>query len=558
MKLRLGTRGTDLALARTNQVAEELRALGHEVEVIPVTTSVLDTNHMHEGLSLKGQFATELRQALRDGKVDAVVHSTKDLPIGEQRQPDLVIAAVPVRDDWRDALVSQARLPLAALPAKARVGVTSLRRIAQIRRLRPDLTFVEVEGTMEERLARVQPGDLDAVVLSASALQRTGNTDLVAEFLPILPAPGQGAKSIECRVGDHDVIEALSGLEDLETRICVAAERDLMFRLGADYRMPIGALVSRRSILNLKACVVSVDGSQHIQLEIGMPTSLLHAKRAGTRMAEAFLERDVMRFLSDEALADVKFSKEHDDETGTLDELGPEAPHLLLPRQEGRMSRSFREHGVSVDTAPLQIAELLPEAENKFEGADWVLFPTAHTLWALRELGWKLPEGAKVAAVGTTTRQVLEDYGATVTVSPEGTASTPRTIEMFPEGSGRVVIPCADDLSNRFAEGLGAKGYEVVRMPVYHMVDIEEVAGWVMEGWEGDRYDAVLLTSPVVARSFLNVLPRNEKVAVLAWDDDTAAVLREGGIEPAAIAPSKDDKGVVALAQKIKEIAGKA
>lgn len=550
MKLRLGTRGTDLAMARTNQVAEALRGLGHEVEVVPVTTSEPDANHMHDGASFTGAFASELRQALRDGKVDAVVHSTKDLPIGEQRQPDLVIAAVPERDDWRDALVSRNRLRLNALPKQARVGVTSLRRIAQIRRLRPDLTFVDVGGTMEERLARVQPGDLDAVVLSASALERTGKTDLVAEFLDILPAPGQGAKSIECRADDKEVIEAISEIEDLETRICVAAERDVLHRLGADYRMPIGALVSRRATLNLKACTLAVDGSRHLQLEIGMPTSLLHAKRAGTRLAEAFLERDVMEFLSPEALADVQFSAQHDDETGTLNELGPDAPHLLLPRQEGRLSASFREAGVSVDTAPLQIATEIKDAENLMDQADWIVFPSAHTIWAVREHGWDIPEDKKIAAMGTTTRDLLEELGLKVEISPEGTASSKRLIDLFPEGDEKVVVPCADDLSDRIQEGLSAKGYDVTRMPVYRMVDIDEVAGWVLDGWNGDRYDAVLLTSPSVAQSFLNVLPRND-VKVLAWDEDTAKVLRDADVEVAAVAESKDETGVEQLAKVI-------
>lgn len=553
MKLRLGTRGTDLALARSNQVAEDLRALGHEVEVVPVTTAEPDANHMPDGLSFRGMFAAELRDALRNGTVDVVVHSTKDLPIGEQRQPDLVIAAVPERDDWRDALVSQNRLPLSALPQKARVGVTSLRRIAQIRRIRPDLTFVEVGGTMYERLARVQPGDLDAVVLSASALQRTGQIDLVAEFLDILPAPGQGAKSIECRLDDKEVIEALSALEDLETRICVAAERDLLFRLGADYRSPVGALVSRRSILNLKAIAVSVDGERAIQLEIGMPTSLLHAKRAGERMAEAFLERDVMEFLSPQALAEVEFSMEHDEETGTLDELGPDAPHLLLPRQEGRLSASFRERGVSVDTAPLQIAALLEGAEDRMGEADWILVPSAHTIWAVREHGWQFPKDKKIAALGSTTRQLLEELGLTVHLSPEGTASSKRLLKMFEDGDEKVVIPCADDLSDRLEKGLSAKGYDVTRMPVYRMVDVEKVADWVYEGWEGGRYDAILLTTPSVARAYLHLLPGRD-VLNLAWDEDTAAVLREAGLDVAAVAGSKDDVGVEELAARIHEL----
>ncbi|NLE98930.1 MAG: hydroxymethylbilane synthase [Propionibacterium sp.] len=552
MKLRLGTRGTDLAMARSNQTAEDLRALGHEVEVVPVTTAEPDTNHMHDGLSFRGMFAAELRQALRDKTVDAVVHSTKDLPIGEQRQPDLVIAAVPVRDDWRDALVSQNRLPLSALPHKARVGVTSLRRIAQIRRIRPDLTFVDVGGTMYERLARVQPGDLDAVVLSASALQRTGNIDQVAEFLDILPAPGQGAKSIECRLGDKEVIEALSALEDLETRICVAAERDLLARLGTDYRAPVGALVSRRSILNLKAVAMSTDASKHIRLEIGMPTSLLHAKRAGQRMADAFLERDVMDFLSPDALADVKFSMEHDDETGTLDELGPDAPHLLLPRQEGLLSSSFRERGISVDTAPLQVASLLDGAVNLMEEADWIIVPSAHTIWAVREHGWSFPKDKKIAAIGSTTRQLLEELGLTVHLSPDGTASSKRVIKMFEDGDEKVVIPGADDLSNRLHKGLEAKGYHVTRMPVYKMVDVEQVAEWVLDGWNGGRYDAVLLTTPSVARGYLKLLPKRD-VTVLAWDEDTARVLREAGVDVAGVASSKDDTGVDELVSRIIE-----
>lgn len=551
MKLRLGTRGTDLAKARTNQVAEGLRGLGHEVEVVPVTTAEPDANHMDDGLSFRGQFAAELRQALRDGTVDAVVHSTKDIPIGEQRQPDLVIAAVPLRDDWRDALVSRNRLRLSALPRQARVGVTSLRRIAQIRRIRPDLTFVDVGGTMAERLARVQPGDLDAVVLSASALQRTGMIDQVAEFLDILPAPGQGAKSIECRAADKEVIEAIAALEDPETRICVAAERDFLFRLGADYRMPVGALVSRRSILSLKAAAASVDGSRYIQLEIGMPTSLLHAKRAGERMAHAFLERNVMEFLSPEALADVRFSAQHDEESGSLDELGPDAPHILLPRQEGRLSSSFRERGISIDTAPLQIATILDGAANLMPDADWVLFPSAHTIWAVRELGWEIPADKKIAAMGSTTRELLEELGLEVHLSPEGTASSKRLIDLFPEGSERVVIPCADDLSNRLQDGLSAKGYRVERMPVYHMVDVDEVAGWVLDGWEHGRYDAILLTSPSVARSALNLLPRNDTM-VLAWDEDTAQVLRGAGVDVAAVAAAKDDSGVDELAEAVR------
>ena len=189
MKLRLGTRGSALALARSEAVAALLREGGHEVEVVRVSGHAVDTIHMPEGYSL-GVFHKELRQALQDGDVDVVVHSVKDVPL-TYKPGDLTIPAVLKRGDHRDALCTSSGVPLAAMPRGSRLGVTSLRRLAQLRALRPDLTFVDVGGTLVDRLRQLEPGELDGVVVSAAGIASLGLEERVAEYLPILTAPGQ-------------------------------------------------------------------------------------------------------------------------------------------------------------------------------------------------------------------------------------------------------------------------------------------------------------------------------------------------------------------------------
>ncbi|WGT48191.1 hydroxymethylbilane synthase [Tessaracoccus lacteus] len=553
MKLRLGVRGSALALARSEFVAGRLRDAGHEVEVVQVTTEAADASHMADGYSVLS-FAGELRDALRDGKCDVVVHSHKDLPLSNYPE-DLTIAAVPKRGDHRDVLVSLSGRPLAALPRKSRVGVSALRRMAQVRALRPDLTFVEVGGTAEERFRRVEPGDLDAIVISAIAAKSLGHEGRIAEYLPILPAPGQGALALECPRDASDVIEALSVIDDIETRICVEAERAVLTGLHTTYLAPVGAIASRRGVLGLKAGVFSVDGTKRVVLEIGLPTSHLHAERTGHNVANALLQRRADRFIAPEVLANVDLNAEQVDPESMFVESAADDDRVrvLLPRLEGRLATSLRSNGLRVDCVTLQEGKLIA-ADNLMRGADWVVIPSGQTMWALRERGWDIPDGAKVAAMGTTTQQIVEEAGYTVTLCPEGTASSQRLVEMFPpaEGDQRVVIPGPRQLSTKLEEGLRDKGYAVERNEIYSMEDVAEIEPELRAKWDAGTWDAILLSQPSTAEAYINVLGNRDDVLALAWDDETASVLEAAGVPVFETAKSKDVYGVAALARALK------
>lgn len=556
MKLTLGSRASTLAMARASQVAAQLRAVGHEVEILEISQTATDTSHMPGRIQEQKEYASELRDALREGRVDVVVHSVKDIPLGEKTVEGLHIAAYPKRDDWRDVLVSRDGLTLAALPRRSRVGVTSLRRVAQLKGIRDDLIYLDVQGTLAERLARVQPGDLDALVVSSSSLGRLGIQARISEYLDILPAAGQGAIALECRAGDAAVAEALALIDHEETGIAIAAERGLLGRLGSTYAAPIGALVKRQGVLSLRAGVFAVDGDKKIVFELGMPTSLLHATRVGTNMAEMMLERGAGQFLTPEAIAAAVKAYHHDEESESIDTAPDNAPRVLLPRQEGRMSRALREHGLLVDTCNLQRPVLI-SADNILDTADVIVVPSAVTVWALRERGWDIPASAKVASMGETTTQVLRDAGQRIDYAPEGTASSDRLVDALPESTGeKVVIPCPDHLSTKLEDGLRAKGYQVERLPIYTTTDLDEVDPWLNKGWRDGRWDAVLLSSPAIAGSFLRLLGPKNGVQLYCWDEETAEVLRAEGVEVAGVAESKDDKGVTAIARTITQSKG--
>lgn len=553
MKLRLGTRGSALALARSEKVAEQLRGIGHEVEIVRVATSGVDSNHMPDGYSVV-VFARELREALRTGACDIVVHSIKDIPLTDEPE-GLTFPAVLARGDHRDALVTLRGRPLSALPRKSRIGVTSLRRMAQLRALRPDLIFVDVGGTLEERLRRLEPGDLDGVVLSATGLKVLGLEDRIAEYLPILPAPGQGALALECRADDVEIVKALRPLDDIETRICVEAERAVLTGLDTNYVAPVGALASRRGILGLKAGVFALDGTKRVVLEIGLPTSQLHAQRTGHNVANALLQRKAERFFAPDVIDNIDLSEEHDDESIFVDSgADDDRIRVLLPRQEGRLAQSLRANDLRVDTATLQEARLLP-ADNILGWADWVVIPSGLAMWALRERGWDIPASKKIAAMGETTQQTLEEAGYTVDISPDGTASSARLVDMFPpaEGEQRVVIVCADQLSTKLETGLREKGYTVERSEIYTMADVDELYPELRQKWDEGAWDAILLSQPSLAGAYANLLGHRDDVSVLAWDTETAAALKEYGIPVLDIATTKDVYGVAGLARTLKK-----
>jgi len=244
-KLRIGTRGSALALWQSRHVAGLLaRNLpGLEVELVEITSlgdRVTDVPLSHvEGT---GFFTASIEQALIAGEVDVAVHSFKDLPV--ESTPGLVVAAVPQRGPVEDALCARGGKTLATLPAGARVGTCSARRTAQVRMLRKDLELVPLRGNVPTRVARID-NDLDAVVLAKAGLVRLGLDGHISEefdFDRMLPAPAQGAMAIQCRADDRDLILRLSVLNHMPTRQAVDAERAMLHELGGGCSVPVGGL----------------------------------------------------------------------------------------------------------------------------------------------------------------------------------------------------------------------------------------------------------------------------------------------------------------------------
>ncbi|MDN5858257.1 MAG: hydroxymethylbilane synthase [Pseudonocardia sp.] len=298
LTLRIGTRASNLAMAQSGQVADRLRAAGHDVELVEVSTpgdrSSAPIPHVGVGV-----FVSSLRDALAAGEVDIAVHSYKDLPSAPD--PRLVLAAVPLRVDPRDALVARDGLVLGELGAGARVGTGSPRRTAQLEALGLGIVVVPIRGNVDTRIGKVTSGLLDAVVVAAAGLRRLDRIDEATELidpLQMLPAPAQGALAVECRADDVELVGVLaSALEDGFTRAAVAAERAVLAGLEADCSAPIGALADIVSDLNdngqpvdrisLRAVVGTTDGGL---LRASVTGEMDDAEKLGAALAAELLD----------------------------------------------------------------------------------------------------------------------------------------------------------------------------------------------------------------------------------------------------------------------------
>ena len=241
--LRLGTRRSQLALVQSGWVADQVAALsGQPVDLVEIITEGDVSTAPIAAMGTTGVFVTALRESLLRGEVDLVVHSFKDLPAAPV--PGLCLAAVPVRQDPRDALVDRKGRRLLDLPAGALIGTGSARRAVELRRLGLPVTVVAMRGNVDTRLRKVGAGAVDAVILAAAGLIRLGLRHVVTEMIDpalILPAPAQGALAVECRTDDHDLRAALAGLDDPAGRITAEAERSYLAGLNAGCTAPVGA-----------------------------------------------------------------------------------------------------------------------------------------------------------------------------------------------------------------------------------------------------------------------------------------------------------------------------
>ena len=296
-----------LATTQAGTIRDALVAAGHPAELVVISTAGDVTSGPIADIGV-GVFTAALREAILDGRVDAAVHSHKDLPTAADSR--FLLAANPPREDARDALVARDGLVLGELPAGAVVGTSSPRRAAQLRALGLGLEIRPLRGNLDSRLNRVSSGELDAIVVARAGLARLGRLDAVTETLEpvqMLPAPAQGALAVECRAGDTALAALLAELDDADTRLAVTAERTLLAELEAGCSAPVGAIAEVvESIdedgrvfeeLSLRACVAALDGSDVIRASgIGSPD---RARELGVSVATELFELGARELMAD-------------------------------------------------------------------------------------------------------------------------------------------------------------------------------------------------------------------------------------------------------------------
>ncbi len=305
--LRLGTRASALARTQSQTVADAVTAAtGHPVELVNISTAGDRSSAAIAQLGGTGVFVAALREALLAGEVDFAVHSYKDLPTAPAA--GLALAAVPPREDPRDALVARDGLTLGELPSGATVGTGAPRRVAQLRALGLGLDVVPIRGNVDTRLGRVRGGagaaDLDAVVLARAGLARLGLLGVVTETLDplqVLPAPAQGALAVECREDDQVTRALLAGLDDAGTRACVTAERATLAALEAGCSAPVAAFAEVAEgddglELYLRASVTALDGSDAVRGSLTRP--LAGAADLGRALADDLLDRGAAALMA--------------------------------------------------------------------------------------------------------------------------------------------------------------------------------------------------------------------------------------------------------------------
>jgi hydroxymethylbilane synthase len=298
--LRIGTRGSPLALWQAHHVADLLRTrTGRQVELIEIQTAgdTIQTAPLAQ-LGGEGLFTKAIQDALLAGRADIAVHSLKDLPTFAVA--GLILAAVPPRGPTGDAFVSRKHRSFAALPAGAVVASSSLRRKAQLLQRRPDLKLCDIRGNVETRLRKLIEQDLDATILAEAGLIRLGLADQIREVLDptwMFPAVGQGALGLECRADDADTRTVLAPLDDPATHAAVLAERAMLRGLGGGCQVPIGAAATVAGAdLLLRGVVLSPDGSRRIEAEKRSPTS--QAEALGLSLADELRRRGATELLA--------------------------------------------------------------------------------------------------------------------------------------------------------------------------------------------------------------------------------------------------------------------
>ncbi|GIU76470.1 MAG: hypothetical protein KatS3mg004_3557 [Bryobacteraceae bacterium] len=518
MKLRIGSRGSQLALWQARRVGARLAALGVETEIeIIRTTGDRITDVPLARVGSKGLFTKEIEEALLDGRIDLAVHSLKDLPV--ELPPGLALAAVPERESPLDAVVGRR---LEELAAGARVGTSSLRRAAQLRRLRPDLVIEDIRGNLDTRLRKLDEGRYDAILLASAGLARLGWESRIAERLTpevMCPAVGQGALAVETRAEPDPAFRICARLDDPAARCAVEAERALLAALGGGCQVPLGAyaeLVDGR--LRLQAVVVDPDTGEVFRVaregDAAAPEELGH--EAALELLEAGARR-VIAAVNPQALPLA----------------GQTVVVTRAARQAGALSRQLRALGAEVVEMPVIAFEPLDFAPPDWAAYDWAIFTSAN---GVEFFFGRMPpaRGPRLCAIGPATAEALRARGLEPDVVPEEYVAESVVAALRPHGLAgrRVLLPRAAEARDVIPEELRRLGAQVDVLRVYRTVVPEGLEQKAQELFSLVRPQWVTLTSSSTVRHLLAVVPRDllAGVRLASIGPVTTATARAAGL----------------------------
>ncbi len=552
-EIAIGSRGSALALAQAWLVGEALRNRGHSSRVVTIET--VGDRRAPDTAWGEGAFVSAIERALLDGRVDIAVHSAKDVPT--QEDPRLRIAAYLPRADPRDALVLRTdalERGLDDLPSGARVGTDSPRRISFLLARHPDLIVHPLHGNVDTRLRRLDAGETDALVLACAGLDRLGLAGRIAERLDpeiVPPAPGQGAIAVQVRSDDERMLVVAARIDDHGTRSAVEAERAFLRVSGGGCRAPIGALATLvGSDLDLLGGYASLDGSR---------TAIAH--RRGPAAAGADLAGELATALGSRALPRALLATAAPDGTPSM------APRVLVTRAVGQsreLLSALRDAGFTPVFVPAIAVDILApdgdlDAASKRLGSyRWVVVTSANGARAILAAAERMPTDAAPswAAIGPSTRQILEQRGIEVAFTPDQPSRVDLAEDLPLFAGDRVLVVRGDLADDGLAIALRARGADVDDLVAYRIREAPESSRQLLRTVMADGpIAAAVFTSGSTVRGLVS-LGLAESIDVRAFaavciGAETAELARAAGFRVLAVAATPDSAALAAATRSV-------
>jgi hydroxymethylbilane synthase len=554
-RLRIGTRGSALALWQANAVRDLIAASRPEIELeleVIKPEGDLDKESSLLAIGGRGVFASGLQEALLDGSVDLAVHSTKDVPT--LSPTGLAIAAFPQREDAHDAVVSRHGVGLAELPANPLIGTSSRRRAVQVKAIRPDSRVVELRGNIDTRLRKAESEDYDAVIVAAAGLIRMGWESKITEYLNFdvfVPSPGQGALAIEARVAPDPAWEVARALDVPEIATAVGLERAFLVAMAGGCTTPIGAHAEVvGDIVRFWAMIGSDDGDRlvHTFEELPLDTAA-----------------DVVPDLAHRMVADLApgWSVDADPETSLANQ--PLAGHTALLTGTGELisalTPAFVAEGapvlevVTLEIGPSSAPDRLADALERAAAGDfdWLVLTSRQAVPAVRDFGAdRLAGSIKVAAVGGSTADALREAGLAVVVVPEVQTGVGLVDALAPYdlSTARVLCLLGSNARDTVPDALTDAGAQVERVEAYTATPVNEIPDVVRRAIQAGSVEIVTFASPSSAKTLAEQLGVDlaalSGACLVAIGPTTAGAMSELGLPVHVVADEPSPEGILA------------